>query len=64
MLHFSSCNELLRMKKLFSLAVVGFVCVVSFAGAFSDDDLEAQNTELKEIAGDFADDVKLQNEKR
>jgi len=52
------------MKKLFSLAVVGFVCVVSFAGAFSDDDLEAQNTELKEIAGDFADDVKLQNEKR
>lgn len=62
-LHFISCNELSRMKNFFSLAVVGFVCVVSFAGAFSDDDLEAQNTALKEIAGDFADDVKLQNQK-
>ena len=61
MLHFISCNGLSRMKALLSLAVVGFVFAVNFAGASSDDDLEAQNFELKEIAGDF-DDVKLQKQ--
>lgn len=52
-----------RMKTFLSLAVVGFVFSVSFTGAFSEDDLK-KYTELKEIAGDFADDVKLQNQER
>ena len=53
-----------RMKTLLSLAVVGFVFSVNFAGAFNEDDLEKKYTELKEIADDFADDLKLQNQKR
>ena len=53
-----------RMKTLLSLAVVGLVFSVSFAGAFSEDDLETKSSELKEIIGDFADEVKLQNQKR
>ena len=52
-----------RMKTLLSLAVVGFVFSVSFTGAFREDDLE-KYTELKEIVGDFADGVKLKNQKR
>lgn len=64
LLHFISWNELSRMRTLLSLTVAGFVFAVSFAVPFSDDDLEAQNIDLKEIAGDFADDFKLQNPKR
>ena len=60
MLHFISCNMMSRMKTLLSLAVVGFVFSVNFAGAFSEDDLETKNIEVKEIA----DDVKLQNQER
>ena len=53
-----------RMKTLLSLAVVGFVFSVNFAGAFSEDDSETKNIEVKEIAGDFADDIKVQNQER
>ena len=54
-----------RMKTLLSLAVVGLVFSVSFAGAFSEDDSETKSTELKEIAeDDFADEVKKKKKKR
>ena len=48
-----SCNKLLTtiMKTLLLLAVLGFVLSVGFTLPFSED--EAQNDELKDIAGDF-----------
>ncbi|XP_078377603.1 uncharacterized protein LOC144660741 [Oculina patagonica] len=49
------------MKTLLLLAVVGFVLSVGFALPFSDDEAEAQNDQLKDIAADFDDDFEPEN---
>ena len=50
-MHFISLVQVLTMKTLLLLAVVGFVLSVSFALPFSEDDV--QNDELKDIVSDF-----------
>ena len=50
-MHFVSLVQVLTMKTLLLLAVVGFVLSVSFALPFSEDGV--QNDELKDIVSDI-----------
>ena len=43
------------MKAIILLAVVGFVLAVGFAVPFNDDDVEAQDNKLKDIADELED---------
>jgi len=52
------------MRAILLVAVVGFVLAVGFAVRFGDDDLAAQNNELKGIADELADDFEREDLKR
>ena len=44
------------MKTLLLLALVGFVLAVGLAVPFNEDDLESQESELKDIAEDYGEE--------
>ena len=52
------------MKAIILLAVVGFVLAVGFAVPFNDDDVEAQDNKLKDIADESVDDYEPEDLKR
>ena len=52
------------MKAIILLAVVGLVLAVGFAVPFNDDDVEAQDNKLKDIADELEDDYEPEDLKR
>lgn len=49
------------MKAILLVAVVGFVLAVGFAVPYGDDDLGAQENELKDIADELGDDLERED---
>ena len=52
------------MKAILLVAVVGFVLAVGFAVPYGDDDLGAQEKELKDIADELGDDLEREDLER
>ena len=52
------------MKAILLVAVVGFVLAVGFAVPYGDDDLGAQENELKDIADELGDDFEREDLER